>query len=84
MESQPQNPEFRNNPENFHSWGFQVTRPISVIPLTVVKWSPNDMHFTTFATDQSPTNGPRRDKTCLRVKSDQVMLKPAYQATEIT
>ena len=20
MESQPQNPEFRNNPENFHSW----------------------------------------------------------------
>ena len=20
MESQPQNPEFRNNPENFHKW----------------------------------------------------------------
>ena len=20
MESQPQNPEFRNNPENFHPW----------------------------------------------------------------
>ena len=20
MESQPQNPEFRNNPENFHQW----------------------------------------------------------------
>ena len=20
MESQPQNPEFRNNPENFHTW----------------------------------------------------------------
>ena len=23
MESQPQNPEFRNNPENFHPWDLQ-------------------------------------------------------------
>ena len=26
MESQPQNPEFRNNPENFHPW--DLTRGI--------------------------------------------------------
>ena len=25
MESQPQNPEFRNNPENFHPWTFQAS-----------------------------------------------------------
>ena len=24
MESQPQNPEFRINPENFHPWNFKV------------------------------------------------------------
>ena len=24
MESQPQNPEFRNNPENFHPWSYQL------------------------------------------------------------
>ena len=24
MESQPLNPEFRNNPENFHPWIFSV------------------------------------------------------------
>ena len=23
MESQPQNPEFRNNPENFHPWPYE-------------------------------------------------------------
>ena len=22
MESQPQNPEFKNNPENFHPWSY--------------------------------------------------------------
>ena len=29
MESQPQNPEFRNNPENFHQWGYgqRITTP---------------------------------------------------------
>ena len=26
MESQPQNPEFRNNPENFHPWRFGTTK----------------------------------------------------------
>ena len=25
MESQPQNPEFRNNPENFHPWCYDYT-----------------------------------------------------------
>ena len=24
MESQPQNPEFRNNPENFQPWGYEI------------------------------------------------------------
>ena len=26
MESQPQNPEFRINPENFHPWSYKVMR----------------------------------------------------------
>ena len=26
MESHPQNPEFRNNPENFHPCGYQTER----------------------------------------------------------
>ena len=25
MESQPQNPEFRNNPENFHPWKYSIS-----------------------------------------------------------
>ena len=38
MESQPQNPEFRNNPENFHPWVkilfniLSLFRKMSVIP----------------------------------------------------
>ena len=38
MESQPQNPEFRNNPENFHPWmaqnkgGTQVTDFFLFVP----------------------------------------------------
>ena len=35
MESQPQNPEFRNNPENFHS----CKLPIKIIP--VCFWLPH-------------------------------------------
>ena len=27
MESQPQNPEFRNNPENFHLWIIKPFKP---------------------------------------------------------
>ena len=27
MESQPQNPEFRNNPENFHPWNWGPPGP---------------------------------------------------------
>ena len=29
MESQPQNPEFRNNPENFHPWAYSKLSKIS-------------------------------------------------------
>ena len=31
MESQPQNPEFRINPENFHPWKNMVSEPLSYL-----------------------------------------------------
>ena len=31
MESQPKNPEFRNNPENFHPWELLVANLISYL-----------------------------------------------------
>ena len=31
MESQPQNPEFRNYPENFHPWHSQFGKPLLLI-----------------------------------------------------
>ena len=30
MESQPQNPEFRNNPENFHPWTSNKMLPMRI------------------------------------------------------
>ena len=39
MESQPQNPEFRNNPENFHPW---ISTKILFRPIYIQK-----PHYTT-------------------------------------
>ena len=36
MESRPQNPEFRNNPENFHQWLMHLCN--------LVAYSVNNMH----------------------------------------
>ena len=36
MESQPQNPEFRNNPENFHPC---IPKSISPTPIGIVIWA---------------------------------------------
>ena len=38
MESQPQNPEFRNKPENFHPW-------ICCIIIAMTEWTPTGCHF---------------------------------------
>ena len=39
MESQPQNPEFRINPENFHPWVIYLVPPVWRDPLTVFSWT---------------------------------------------
>ena len=41
MESQPQNPEFRNNPENFHPWA-----KINLdSPLEQTLWGPHPQSY---------------------------------------
>ena len=37
MESQPQNPEIRNNPENFHPWFIIIGLSLSPIPYVYVR-----------------------------------------------
>ena len=32
MESQPQNPEIKNNPENFHPWTFETSVDPDEVP----------------------------------------------------
>ena len=34
MESQPQNPEFRNNPENFHPCGIMIFNTTSLVSIS--------------------------------------------------
>ena len=36
MESQPQSPEFRNNPDNFHPWVFHVLTFVCVVMMFYV------------------------------------------------
>ena len=43
MESQPQNPEFRINPENFHLWVNEPAHEILIV-LTYVQKSPVNTH----------------------------------------
>ena len=41
MESQPQNPEFRNNPENFHPWSSKAMLTYSLIDWYIIKLLPS-------------------------------------------
>ena len=40
MESQPQNPEFRNNPENFHLCDFLMFAAAAIFPDYLFKRNP--------------------------------------------
>ena len=57
MESQPQNPEFRNNPESFHPWTLGIILFICFVALcpksTAMVMAGRSVHLTTLFSGQA-------------------------------